>query len=366
MLSWKSPLPAVCAVRVRAGAVSTPVCVTVPSECSVTEVSVVRAPTVRSASSRSSAVFSRFVELTVPSTLFWVLSWKSPLPAVCAVSVRLGTLITTDCVTVPSELNVAAVVALIPPTLKPPSSRKLTVFFEVTPANSVPTVLACVSSVKIAVPALPLLPSVSVDPLIAADCVTVPSEVNVAPPNELIPATSNPSSSRKSTVSRNALFASRVVIVLACVFSVKSAEPPPALLVSVRFGTEITSVCVTVPLELNVASVSALIPATLKPPSSRKLTVFNETLFASRVVIVLACVFSVKSAEPPPALLVSVSVVPLMAADCVTVPSELRVTAPAELIPATSKPVSSRNESAANWFVSASRVVTALFCVPSV
>ena len=127
------PLPPFVAVRLSVGAVTTPVWLTAPSDCNVTDVSVVNVPKVRSVSSRKVAVFSVLVDEAVPITLFCVPRLKSPLPDVVAVSVSAGAVTTPVCVTEPFVCKVTDVSVVNVPNERPPSSRndpEFTVFVD--------------------------------------------------------------------------------------------------------------------------------------------------------------------------------------------------------------------------------------------
>ena len=175
--------------------------------------------------------------------------------------------------------------ASIPATSNPSSSRKTTDVSVSVSASRVVTALFCVPKAYVAA-APAVSSSVSVVPLIAALWVTAPFESRVTIPVASMPATSNPSSSRKTTDVSVSVSASRVVTALFCVPKAYVAAPP-AVPSSVRVLPSIAALWVTAPLLSSVTMPLASMPATSNPSSSRKTTDVSVSLFASSVTTTL-------------------------------------------------------------------------------
>ncbi len=277
------------------------------------------------------------------TSLFEVSRTKAPPAPPIPRRNRTVALIAPLCVTAPMESSSTFPLTSMPATSKPPSSRKVTPANGLLFASSVPTRLFGTARPK--APSAPAVPSrVSVVALIAPLCDTAALASSVTPPLALMPATSNPSSSRKLTEATGSLSASSVLTAL---FDVPRSKAPfaPPVPSSVRVVALMAPVCVTAPSESSVTAPLASMPATVKPLSSRKVTVARGSVPASSVRTAL---LNEPKAKPPvtPPVPSSVSVVALIAALWVTVPALSKVTGPLTVIPiprpVTSNPLSSR------------------------
>ena len=332
----------------------TPVCVTVPpTDSSVTAPAELIPATAKPVSSLNESVATCVLSASsVVTALFCVPSVNVP-PAPSRVSV--GVVIAADCVTVPAPTcSVAAVVAVRPAVFTVPMAKPVVSWNETVPVLPASVVIGLSEVFSVNVPPAPSNSRPAA--LITADCVTVPpADSSVMFPVAVAPATAKPVSSLNESAASVVLFASSVVTALFCVPNV-NVPPVPS---SVSVGVVIAADCVTVPVDESVAAVVAVSPAVFTVPIAKPVLSWNETVpvLPASVVIALFCVFSVNVPPVPsnsrPAALIT--------ADCVTVPVVDNVMLPVAVAPATAKPLSSRNDSAASVVLFASSVVTSLF-----